>query len=170
MFWKLLSIPFHMLPSALFYLFLFRNSKRSRKIIRIDTRKNGIMFWVSWQQAISHFPFSLHFLAILPVFSIFRLLLFFYYALTVCWSTSGWSGHPDVEKSPYLEQVDRKAAWKQMLKNSQLRFWRPSLPSTLRGCTSWYPGSWLQSLRPKEATRIIESYFLHVFEPTRSIN
>ena len=32
---KLLSISFHMPPSALFYLFSFRNGKRSRKTIRI---------------------------------------------------------------------------------------------------------------------------------------
>ena len=34
-FWKLLSISFHMPPSALFYLYSFRNGKRLRRIFRI---------------------------------------------------------------------------------------------------------------------------------------
>ena len=54
-------------------------------------------------------------------FSFFRLILFFDYASSRCRSMSGY---PKVEKSPYFEQVNRKAAWKQMLKKLAIKVWR----------------------------------------------
>ena len=93
-----------------------------------DARKNGIMFWVLWLLDISLSVSVYTFSAILLFFFFFSLILFFYYASTRCWSTSG---HPEVEKSPYFEQVNCKAAWKQTLKKLTVKVWRTITPEHL---------------------------------------
>ena len=74
---KLLSIPFHMPPSAFFYLFSFRNGKRSRKTIRIRRQEkwNHVLGFMT----AGHFPlcFGLYFFGHFALFFLFFIDIIF---------------------------------------------------------------------------------------------
>ena len=74
---KLLSISFHMPPSALFYLFSFRNGKQLRKTIRIRRQEkwNHVLGFMT----AGHFPlrFGLHFFGHFALFFLFFIDIIF---------------------------------------------------------------------------------------------
>ena len=143
---KLLSISFHMPPSALFYLFSFRNGKRSRKTIRIRHQEkwNHVLGFMTAR----HISLPFRFILFRPFCRVFFLFPPFMLRLSLGQRQAIWM-HAGVEKSRYLEQVNRKTTWKQWLRKLALKVWKTITPE--------YPERLYQSI-PRRMAAVIAAH------------
>ena len=151
---KLLSIPFHMPPGSLFYLFLFRNGKRSRKSIIIGPRKkwNLVLNFVSWMFLTSVSVCTFILWPFCRVFFFFLFTIFSFIMLRLCWSRECVER---VEKS----SEDEKGKFRTGAEKIAVKVWRTITPEYLERLYQLMPWLRPQSSPATEATGSIENHF-----------